>query len=285
MKVQTNNKSGRLQAIVHLTEEWEGPRVVFNAWPVGDVVASATLRLDSDDRAIHARLVTPLAGCSLTLVEAWSHSFARRAYAWAERMAASPRSPLGFAYELDPLDRQVFDVGFLDGTITVSAWTNGQWADFDRSHAPWLTNGWTAHLDVVHALLGDVVFDRDAEEVSGVVVQLPEGTYNATLTSWRQRHYRKRALVKPEWSWRFSVEVEEGVPIPGRGENAYDIDEDAIYAITFPESVNPTHEVLAARAFADSVLQARLRYANRVDWAPRDGWPAHCRQPQPDTPA
>lgn len=104
------------------------------------------------------------------------------------------------------------------------------------------------------------------------VVAMPEGNYPATvkLEKWTYARPRwPRWPLRREVVMRGDVDLDVAIPVPGKGENSWDIDDDAIYS-----SSGPYRTVAAAVAsVAESALSKRERYARR-DWVPDAGWPA-----------
>lgn len=136
------------------------------------------------------------------------------------------------------------------------------------SHAPW----WDARsrwrqfsFHPVDALLGKAKYRRDVLHTEPGVVQLPEGDYPVTVEIARQTWTRPRA---PWWRKErvvASVASEGGLPIPGKGESSWDVDEDAIYRL----GADATTVDAALRQAAERVLDTRERHESR-DWRPRE---------------
>lgn len=89
-----------------------------------------------------------------------------------------------------------------------------------------------------------------------------EGTYTAKVrlftSTWK----------RPRWHWartieRAEVDVKSGVPIPGKGENSWDCDEDAVFSLTTPA----TNVDEAVEKFVKSVNSTRLKYGGE-NWTP-----------------
>lgn len=73
---------------------------------------------------------------------------------------------------------------------------------------------------------------------------------------------------RPRWHWplvveRAEVDVPGGVPIPGKGENSWDIDDDATFSLVTPASTVEE----AVQKFYDTVNERRARYGGR-NWTP-----------------
>jgi hypothetical protein len=123
----------------------------------------------------------------------------------------------------------------------------------------WMHKGW---------FLRDVIFgdaDYTSRELKKEIVEIPmpEGSYRGTvalsLAGWK----------RPRWPWvkeilRAEIDVPGGIPVPGKGENAWDCDEDAIYSLTTQASTVPE----AIAAIVESALKTRRRYGGK-DWQPQ----------------
>ncbi len=101
-------------------------------------------------------------------------------------------------------------------------------------------------------------------------VEMPEGYYPAKVelftSTWK----------RPRWPWpksinRADVQIEGGIPIPGKGENSWDIEDDAIYGLTCPSGT--VEEALSS--IRESAMRDRRRNGGE-NWVPDVGWPAHC---------
>jgi len=99
---------------------------------------------------------------------------------------------------------------------------------------------------------------------------MPEGVYPVTVelfvSTWK----------RPRWPFpqsvaRANVEIEGGVPVPGDGENSWDMDDDAIFGGTYPALTVDD----ALSAIRESIMHTRRRNGGE-HWAPADGWSAHC---------
>lgn len=158
------------------------------------------------------------------------------------------------------------EIGFqvFDGALVIYPWINPM-------------NYPTHGRDIIffrpdNFLLGRQKYSKYNERSFDVVLAMPEGTYTAKVTLYTAEWKRPRW---PRWPLtrrinRANVEVEGGVPIPGKGENSWDMDDDAIYSIGTPaESVDE-----ALEQFRESALRDRKKYAGE-GWVPDVGWPAH----------
>jgi hypothetical protein len=119
---------------------------------------------------------------------------------------------------------------------------------------------------VIHPL--DILFGRtkcttEQLDAQPADVVLPEATYPVRVVIERRVWTRKRWPGIWQERTNATVESEKGIPIPGKGENSYDCEDDAYFSIG-----TPTQTVTdAARYAAERVMETRARYAGR-DWVP-----------------
>lgn len=107
----------------------------------------------------------------------------------------------------------------------------------------------------VDFLLGRHEFSRTEIETRSVRVPMPEGDYEATgmleLATWtRPRSPFTKRLT------RATVEVETGIPHPGKGTASYNCGEDRMYSITTPARTIEE----GVEKFVAAVLDKRKRY-------------------------
>lgn len=124
----------------------------------------------------------------------------------------------------------------------------------------------------VDFLLGKPKHNRSEGQRSETFLAMPEGMYKATVVLFTSTWKR------PRWPWgmsveRASIEIEGGVPVPGAGDNDWDLDDDAICSGTYAA---PTVED-ALSAVRASAMRQRQRHGGD-DWIPAAGWPAHCQR-------
>lgn len=100
------------------------------------------------------------------------------------------------------------------------------------------------------------------------VVALPEGNYPCRVLLREDTWERKRWPLSRRVIKRADVDMDEPIPVPGKGENSYDIDDDATFAMTLPASTIAE----ALGKVAENALRTREQRASR-SWTPTNGWP------------
>lgn len=156
----------------------------------------------------------------------------------------------------NPEQRKI-GINFHSGMVWFSLWENShEWS----SRQPWW---WQFTFNPLDFFLGSTRHSEETLQETDAEVPMPEGKYPAKvrlfLSTWK----------RPRWPfaqriYRAHVDVEGGIPIPGKGENSWDIGDDAVFSITTPaKSVSE-----AIKAMADSALRTRYRHGGGYDWTP-----------------
>lgn len=119
--------------------------------------------------------------------------------------------------------------------------------------------------------LGRNKYSESERQRHEVFLAMPEGFYPVVVELFTSTWKRKR------WPWaksieRANVEIEGGLPVPGDGDNDWDLDDDAIFSSTFPASTVED----ALSAVRESAMHDRRRKGGGEDWQPSAGWPVHC---------
>lgn len=149
-----------------------------------------------------------------------------------------------------------------DGHIWIDLWADPN----DSGHNKrWQQFNWGPQ----DFFLGRMRYTQYDERRHETVIVMPEGRYPATITTYIAYWKRQRWPFAKRMR-RAEIEVKGGIPVPGKGENSWDMDDDAIFSMTTP-AIN-VHE--AQRKIFDSAMRDRIKYA-AADWIPDKGWPAH----------
>lgn len=169
---------------------------------------------------------------------------------WHYRLWPKPRTT---GIELDGLGR----VGVLKVWHRErNGWTRGERIWTECSILP--------YRRIVNGLLGRVEVHKELLGEHRTVVPMPEGSYPATVKLERWTWKRPRS---PRAKHRFMSDVKPDtpVPVPGKGENSWDCDDDAV--CSSGGSATTVHA--AVTAFVGSVLRSRERHGGSIEWQPR----------------
>lgn len=135
------------------------------------------------------------------------------------------------------------------------------WADSMEHHFD--TPKWRdGYFDVADFLLGKNKYTKVEQEPIAATVVLPEGNYPVSVVFFEQTWKR------PRWPWvrqnkGAEVNSEQGIPIPGKGENSWDCDEDAYMSVgTSAQTVEDAVQDVIKR-----VNERRLKYGGQ-NWQP-----------------
>lgn len=121
----------------------------------------------------------------------------------------------------------------MDGALLWNLWKDpDSWSSTD----PWWKGG---ILNPVDILFGQMERTRHRRlDRTKFTIPMPEGDYPAVATLYRSE------FTRPRWPFRFGplhmvltvgeVEIADGVPFPGKGENSYDCGDDALYSWNGP---------------------------------------------------
>lgn len=124
--------------------------------------------------------------------------------------------------------------------------------------------GWYRCWHLLDLLLGRAKYQAGAPEVTSALIPMPERAYRAAITmrndSWKRARWFRRVIRRAH----IDMESGEQIPVPGKGENAWDCGEDAIHGLT-----TPARDVAAAiAAVCESALRQRMRYGG-ASWLPK----------------
>ncbi len=149
-----------------------------------------------------------------------------------------------------------------DDEISIRIFDWAIWWDF------WSGEGWDSktprwrdgcfHID--NFFLGRRKYERKVVEEKEVEVPMPEGSYRATVKlcedTWKRPRWGKKVIK------RVDIEIPDGIPHPGKGENSWDCGDDATFGICCP-AVSIADGV---GKLVGSVLRDRVRYGSYSCW-------------------
>ncbi len=88
---------------------------------------------------------------------------------------------------------------------------------------------------------------------------------------WVQIALEETTYTRPRWFKRsqrsWNITIEKGIPVPGKGENSWDCDDDAIFGLSCPATTTDPQEAL--NALRASVERTRQRYGGK-NWQPAE---------------
>jgi hypothetical protein len=158
-----------------------------------------------------------------------------------------------------PIEKNI-GVSWHSRTFWWSLWeTSGEWS----RRQPWW---WGGSFDPKRFLLGKAKHSKENEIGVKATITMPEGEYKVIGSQYTSVWRRSRWPI-PKRLKRFDIEFEPPIPVPGKGENSWDLDDDAIFGATIAGQT--IEEILNKER--DSILNIRERYSG-VDWIPDDGW-------------
>lgn len=145
------------------------------------------------------------------------------------------------------------------GTAWLHVWRD-PWGGWSRSDRWWQYRQWSVNF--ADLLFGRLRCARTVVEEGEAIVPMPEAVYPATYTV--EDFVWTRCRWPGAWCRRrdYWLNLGAGIPVPGKGENSWDCDENAIGGIG-----GRTLEHAVSRA-VESALESRRRYGGR-DWAPK----------------
>lgn len=223
------------------------------------------LRVGGENRVVGLFVGVYFACFWLSLEDYGYAPWRRRVSDWAKARAAV----LGcYAYQLDWADEgRATGFSIHDGSIWwrvfagMDAWSSrGRW--------PWDGPGWLMCWHVSEWIMGREEYAKGPATTTTLDVKMPEGRYPATVEIYRvTRSDRFRSATR----WRASISVTGGIPIPGKGENSWDCDDDATYSITFAERDDEPDPRDVADDMAHDCMGTRQKRASMA-WKPRGGF-------------
>jgi hypothetical protein len=173
--------------------------------------------------------------------------------------------------------------------ICLDLWRNDSCTSWDDNKKwPWQGNGWHFMVDLKDLLLGRTKHLRLPNEVEArnLWINMPEGRYPARMIVTRELWLRERILsvfrrwpkvdelLGPEFLYRAHVVIPGGIPEPGKGENSWDLDDEATQEITLAAEPSFPDRHAVSRKVCDLVMRRRHNYGSGFGWKPDAGWPS-----------
>lgn len=213
-------------------------------WTTGEFKCAATIDLDVSDHRLVLHLALPFL---------FSVFVGVRMPMWMNRL---PWKHQRTEYNYQGLHRSI-GVRVFDSAIWVSFWED---VDEWRSRDPWWYRGRLGLDDLATLVFGRERVETTTIAESDTAVDMPEKRYPAHYKAERMVWLRPRlprALSRVRLT--STLDVPGGVPVPGKGENSWDCDDDAI----FSQSSSARTEAEALALFRESAMRTRDRYGGR----------------------
>lgn len=180
-------------------------------WALGGTSFSIGLDLDADDRKLSWRFVVPGVGLYFG-VESW-------------HVLGPLFDALGMGYDKPHGGGRSFGLRIYDWTVSWECWARQH--EWRSSDPRWMNS----HVNLAAVVLGERHYTEEELETRSVLVPMPEGTYPAVAkvkrATWKRPRWPK-ALVRV----RCDIDIADGIPIPGKGENSWDCGPDATYSLS-----------------------------------------------------
>lgn len=150
-------------------------------------------------------------------------------------------------------------IGFswYQGSLSIDLWYDPM--EHRRVDPKW----WHLYITPVDIIFGHTKYTELGREKVHVEVPMPEACYPATVELYEAEWRR------PRWPgvWRrikrCTITPDTPIPVPGKGENAWDCGEDATHSLTCP--AKDAHEAVVK--LVSSVLEKRYRRGGKL-WRP-----------------
>ena len=147
-------------------------------------------------------------------------------------------------------EEREFDLYYYNKAFWLRLWGDpmGGWSR-DMS---WHLVSHSFHLD--DFFLGKIEYSEMTLKEGDIYIPMPEGSYPAKYKQYIATRKRKRWFKKE--IMMVQIDIPNGIPHEGKGENSYDCGEDALYGLTTP--ANKIED--AVGKVVSSVLNDRKRY-------------------------
>lgn len=266
-RVQFRRVSDHYRLVAGLFETWQGPRLEVEFFPKSRL-SGVSVTVGGDESDLTFGLGAWFFSLYISLRDFVPQSWRSASYARAEQRAEELSKTYWrkmYAYELDMWQGRRTGVDFHDGSAWFTFWhSDNGWSDDDHKRWPWEGNGWSWTLRVVDILFGEQKYsgELEATEPAQIQIWMPEGPYAATFRTYRCQWSRR--WWKSPMYWRTEIQIPDGLPFPGKGENSWDCDDDATYGSTSAVSTEwrPAHVVAL-----DLALET-LRRRGGCEWRP-----------------
>lgn len=166
------------------------------------------------------------------------------------------RRRLGDLLRLSRYDDRELSLRFFDKAVWWKVWSDSHGWTSDTPR--WRDGSWHP-LDTI---FGKTTYVTELVERADMLVPMPEKSYRGHVEirrdSWRRPRWPFARVV-----YRAHIDMTDPVPVPGKGENSWDLGQDAIYGMTVPARTVAD----AIAAVVKSAMRDRIRRAGQ-NWVP-----------------
>ena len=256
-------------------EEWESPRVTLEVDKSSATFGAHFNFGGEKDFAVGLSAFGRSIWLSLydAIPQTIRQRFSDEAKRKADQLNEAAGRTVAYSYQLNPFNGRRTGISILrrDDFINVNVWSD----DDNQGGFHWST---FPKARLAEALLGKPICETKTLEdypapATGQKARLPEGSYDVSAKIIEQTNTwsRVRALgldgvIRRSVKY-ISLECSEGLPIPGKGENSWDCDDDAIYSTTYRFDDCDDCIYNAIGKLEMDVMRERRRYAS-LAWVP-----------------
>jgi hypothetical protein len=135
-----------------------------------------------------------------------------------------------------------------------------------RSKDPWWMRGRVGLDDVADIVFGKIAYSHQVLETRPVSIPMPEGVHDAIAKRTLSRWVRPRFPWYPvsRESYGVQIDIPKGIGHPGKGEDAHNVGDDAVFGI----STDASNVEEAIGKLVASVLRSRMRYGGSHTFTP-----------------
>lgn len=146
-------------------------------------------------------------------------------------------------------------ISFFESSMWIELWND---PNESRSTDP---KWWSFHINFADILFGKQNCTKELLEERAVLIPMPEKAYQGHAKlykyTWKRPRWFKREVKRVE------LDIPEGLPMEGKGENAHDCGTNATFSMTTGEC-NSIPEGVGI--LVGSVLKDRVKYGGWGDW-------------------
>lgn len=172
-------------------------------------------------------------------------------------------------------DEKEFSLQIHGGSFWWNFWISEEWSSYSKNKT-WRKGC----FHFVDKIKGKHKYEKKSEHVDQFLLPFVEGIYNVEITKYARTdsysHWPTKKMTTFEVKAGYYDEKgnwkDKPVPVEGKGENSWDCDEDATYAMSFPgepykKDLKSTYD--AALYFWHSMMKSRERRAS-PKWIPKE---------------